>query len=397
MAVLALLLVAAAVVLWQQPWASKDSPAQPAVAFPDDAAVQLAAMAQELSASETSTEWAAALGPDDAARAWGQQIASATNLLNVEDVSWRYISGGERAVRDNGDGEAVFEVRWGDDGRASFTAVVRPSTDGELSVIGVADAADALPVWLAGSVDVEQRDGVRVVRIDGGDQDLDLTQGAMVARDQVNDLVAEVDGDVTVISTPSADVAARVLGRARGDVEQIAAVATTRDARDGDLRGNVMVLNPDQFDAMDDRAAQVVLTHEAVHVLTGAVGSNAETWVIEGFADFVALHDDTAALETSAGQILRDVASNGAPEQLPTDEQFASSAGDLGAVYESAWLAVRMLGEQHGDAGVVAFYRAVLDGQTVEQAAKAELGESVDSITEQWRDELVAEADALNR
>ena len=65
---------------------------------------------------------------------------------------------------------------------------------------------------------------------------------------------------------------------------------------------------------MDDRAQRVVMTHEATHVLTGIVRSHIELWVAEGFADYVALHDDTAPLSVSAGQILRKVKVDGAPK-----------------------------------------------------------------------------------
>ncbi len=67
----------------------------------------------------------------------------------------------------------------------------------------------------------------------------------------------------------------------------------------------MILLNPAVFATMDQRAAQVVLSHEATHLLTSAVGTKAETWVVEGFADFVALHDDDAPLSLSAGQVLK--------------------------------------------------------------------------------------------
>src|SRR5699024_1664909 len=77
-----------------------------------------------------------------------------------------------------------------------------------------------------------------------------------------------------------------------------------------------VLCNPEVFATMDDRAAQVVMTHEATHALTGAIGRSAPQWVIEGFADWVALHDDSADLSQSAGQILQRVAEEGPPQQL---------------------------------------------------------------------------------
>ena len=104
---------------------------------------------------------------------------------------------------------------------------------------------------------------------------------------------------------------------------------------------------------MDARAAQVVVSHEATHLLTGALGTDGEEWVAEGFADFVALHDDDAPLSLSAGQVLRQVKKDGAPKALPSPSDFGQGEPRLGAVYESAWMVFRMLGERHSDAAIL--------------------------------------------
>ena len=51
-------------------------------------------------------------------------------------------------------------------------------------------------------------------------------------------------------------------------------------------------LNPTVYDKLDPLAAQVVMTHEVVHAITGAaVTAGPPLWLIEGFADYVALRD----------------------------------------------------------------------------------------------------------
>ena len=148
---------------------------------------------------------------------------------------------------------------------------------------------------------------------------------------------------------------------------------------------------------MDARAAQVVISHEATHLLTGAVGSDIETWVAEGFADFVALHDDDAPLSVSAGQMLRKVKDDGAPKALPSAERLRRVEHGLGAVYESAWLVFRMLGEQHSDDGIVRFYVDVGGAaRTSTTPCDGRSALSVAELTAQWRDYLTKSASTVS-
>ena len=147
---------------------------------------------------------------------------------------------------------------------------------------------------------------------------------------------------------------------------------------------------------MDERAAQVVISHEATHQLTEAVGTKTEAWVAEGFADFVALHDDTAPLSLSAGQVLRQVADGGPPEALPSADDFGQAGRGLGSVYESAWMVFRMLGERHSDAAIVRFYRDVMSGTEVKTAVRRAFDLSVRELTAQWRDYLTKSASTVS-
>jgi len=210
----------------------------------------------------------------------------------------------------------------------------------------------------------------------------------------VRDVVPGVDDDLIVFSPRTRAVTGDLVGRPSADVGAIAAVTTTVDGSGDTPR--VIVLNPAQFATMDERAAQVVVTHEATHLLTTTLGTDAAKWVVEGFADFVALHDDTAPLSLSAGQALRAVKADSPPEQLPTAEDFASAGHGLGAVYESTWLVFRMLGERHDDASIVRFYRDVLAGTPVDDAARRAFDLSVDRLTAQWRDYLTKSASTVS-
>ena len=189
---------------------------------------------------------------------------------------------------------------------------------------------------------------------------------------------------------------AQLVGQKVAEISQIAAVTTRLDGAGDTSGGAVVVLNPKVFATMDRRAAQIVLTHEATHLLTGAVGTRAETWVIEGFADFVALHDDSAPLSLSAGQILARVRIGEGPKRLPTATDFDATKHGLGAVYESAWLIFRMLAGDFGDAKVEAFYERVLAGTPLNQALKSSFGITSAQLTSDWLAYLAKSASTVS-
>ncbi len=379
--------IVVAVLLWQQPWKSDETSRVDVIALPSDPAAVLTAQARALTTAADRAEFVAAFGHDRVAKRVAADVWDAQKLTGIRDVTWRYIKGGDVAVHDNGDAEAQLDVTW-DGGETRVATRVRAKADGTFAIVAVSAAGeDPLPVWLAGALTSSTAAGLEVIRVDGGDSSADLDLLTAIARQQVVSVLGGVakDGLLLVLSAPSQHLAADLLGSPTSALDQIAAVATSRDDREGRLPSRFVVLNPAQFAAMDERAAQVVLTHEATHVLAGGLGSRAETWVVEGFADFVALHDDPESLEVSAGQILDSVARSGAPDDLPTSADFASAAHGLGAVYESAWLAFRMLAEDHGDAAVISFYRDVVAGKDLNAASRRAFGEPISAVTQQWR------------
>lgn len=393
---LALLVLAAVVALWQQPWRGSDD-AGSAAATPDVQA-ELTSQFARLSAATVRADFVLAAGTDPAAEAFAADAWQARETLEVGDVSLRYVGGGTAREFDNGDTSAQVDVTWdladtGDPEQAETESAtirvrLRPADHGTFSIISATARDGQLPVWLAGAIEVDRTDVATVVRIDGGDPGVDVETLTRTARQQVGEVVGAEEAPLTIVSAPSSSVAAALLGQKVDAVGQIAAVSTIFDTRHGDVAGPVVVLNPAVFDTMDRRAAQIVMTHEATHVLTDAVGTEADIWVTEGFADFVALREDTASLAVSAGQALENVRTGGAPEQLPTAADFSGTAYGLGAVYESAWLVFRMLGEQFSDDEVVDFYQAVRDGASTNDAAESALGIDEAQITDRWRDYL---------
>ena len=403
-AVLVLVALAAILLAWQQPWRG-DASEDDAATIPRDASSRLTAQLRDLSGAGSEQDFVAAAGDRPASREFARRTWRSMQAVAAPGTTFRYLSGGEVADRPDGSAGASVEVSWkaspasGLDPdvthRSTVELRVAPQRDGSLSIVGTGRMSSSVPVWLLGDVTVDTGGGRTIVRIDGGDDSMPVDDMVARARDVVERTVPGVDGDLTVISPRTQAQMAAVVGQQQDAVAQIAAVTT---GIDGDTAADdvVVVLNPAVFATMDQRAAQVVLTHEATHVLTSAVGTTAANWVVEGFADFVALQDDTAPLSVSAGQVLARVRAGDVPAALPTDTDFGSTQHGLGAVYESAWMIFRMLGEQHPRQDVVAFYREVIGGEPVERALRSTFGLTVDELTADWRAYLTKSASTVS-
>lgn len=396
-----LAVLAGAILLWQRPWDGDPAPGAGAAVLPADASTRLTAQLRDMSRATSEDAFVAAAGDLPAARAFARRTWRSMQAVAVPGATFRYVSGGEVPDRTDGSAAAVAEISWrpsrasgldaGTTHRSSVELRVLAEPDGSVSVVGAARSTGTVPVWLLGDVTVDDDAGRVVVRVDGGDRSLPLDTMATTARAAVERVVPGVDARLTIVSPRTRAQMAAIVGQ---DTEAVAPIAAVTTGLDGDAttRDAVVVLNPTVFATMDRRAAQVVLSHEATHALTAAVGTPAASWVVEGFADFVALHDDTAPLSVSAGQVLTEVRAGRTPAALPGDDDFSSTGHGLGAVYESAWMIFRLLAQDRPDRDLVTFYRRVVDGEPVERALQATLGLTVDELTAQWRDYLTKSA-----
>jgi hypothetical protein len=385
-----LLALGAGLLVWQRPWATPGSGDQQDV--PPDARALIVRQFQLMTAANSRAEFADSFGTSGEARSTGRDVWDARRALGVEDVRYRYERGGEAVDRADGTTSARVRVSWrGGSSHVRFR--LRPRTSG-FDVISASNAGrDPLPVWLAGQVRVSRSGGVTLLAVDGGDRDVDVQDLAKKAVARVDRLMPSTHGRLTVVVPKRAATTAAVLGRRPSQVAQVAAISAVLGGRGGKP---AIVLNPTLFSRMDARARLVVMTHEATHVLTGIVGRKVDLWVAEGFADYVALRDDRAPLAVSAGQILRQVKTHGPPKSLPSRKDFDESAHGLGAAYEAAWLAFRMLGERFGDEAVRDFYADVVAGTPVGAAAQRSLGLSIPGITAEWRDYLRKSASTVS-
>lgn len=268
--------------------------------------------------------------------------------------------------------------------RLETSAVFVPDGD-EVRIASFGEAGTRTPLWLTGELSVV-RTGRTLVAVAGSTAGRypGLVRGAVrqvgrVLPDWTGPLVVEVPG-----SQAELDAA---LQAPAGEYDNIAAVTTTED---GSLAPGAPVrvfVNPGVFGRLKSRGAQVVMSHESTHVAVGATFASMPTWLLEGFADFVALDDAGVPLSLAAGQILAEIREDGLPDGLPTTEDLDPTASGLGATYEEAWLACRYLAEQYGARALVRFYRSV-DGGTPPKQAFAALGTTEREFVAGWRDDL---------
>lgn len=381
-ALLVLVALGAALLAWQRPWATADTPtdfpAGPVTLLRD----QLAAMSN---ATDERSLAEAAKAPEWAARTW-----SALEQLGIDDVHWSYVRGGTAPDRADGSTVAVVRVEWtraadsvlgAGTGRDEIGLRVRPSGAGFM-VTGIESSGRPQPLWAAGDIDVVKDAHTTLVRIDHGGEEV-LPQQLGLAREAVAAVVPNAGDRLVVIAPAKESTTAALLGRTAADVKQIAGV--TARVGGGDAPVTAIVLNPRQFAEMDGHAQQVVLNHEATHMLTGGVGSPAPVWVLEGFADFVAFHGDTHPVSVNARSGLAEVRKSGPPTALPTPADFGTTTHGLGALYEQTWLLFRMLGERYGDDAVVAFYNDVLTKGTPEATAVGRyFGLTTAALVREW-------------
>lgn len=397
---LVLTLLVTLVLGWQQPWNSSTPVTRPAIGA--GAAESIARQVGALDSATTFKEFQRAAGSTAAARAWAKQTYDNLDALAVTELRLRFVGGGEPRLRADGATEATVDASWRAGTRSGLaqdtpsTATMRlildPTGDDRFAVRGAAADDGPLPLWLVGALDVRTSAGTTLISVDDGDTRQPIDAYVTRARATVQAVIGSATSMLVVISPHTQAQTAEILNQPEAQLAQIAAVTTALDGTARPKSAVAIVLNPAVFATMDERAAQIVMAHEATHVMTGATLATMDTWVSEGFADYVALRADKAPLRVSAGQILAQVKASGAPAQLPTAADFEATRHGLGSVYESAWLAFRMLAADYGDTAVLAFYNDARAGTSTEKAAHSAFGLSLKTLTAKWRAYLTKSA-----
>lgn len=323
--------------------------------------------------------------------------------LGLRDVSMRYLSEATPDEQDGAGGgvaapsgaqvaivELAYRLPW-DKGATELetSVVVGTGSDDEPAIQGFGPLADRTPLWLTGEVHVRSSGRVHVLAVDVDRVDGLLAQGRRALAD-VSRVLPDWRGDLVLEAPSSGRQLEAVIGAEPGQYGGIAAVTSSVDGSLTPTAPVHVLLNPDVFDKLGGRGAQVVMSHEATHVATEATLSGMPRWLSEGFADYVALAAGDVPVRTAAAQALAAVEKDGPPERLPTEADLDPRAGGLGATYEEAWLACRFLAEQHGEGRLVAFYEAVDEGASTQQAFHDVLGTTEEAFVQAWADDMAA-------
>ena len=312
----------------------------------------------------------AAPGDPDAARELAELRANVRGV-GISQLSLRYVDENdgrltEAQEREFGDRAwmADVELAWrirGFDTHGSRLEVGLTFVEtehGAAFVTAREDVGDATPLWMLDRLDV-RRTARSLVAVAGGDSaPARFSELADQAVADVRTVLPRWRGRLVVEVPRDESELGRVLGSEDGEYAGIAAVTTTVD---GSLSPNAPVhifVNPRVFDPLGPQGSQIVMSHEATHVATGAAVSTMPAWLLEGFADFVALDHVDLPVSVTASQILARVRRQGPPAHLPGKREFDPQNKALGASYEAAWLACRLLGERYGERRLIAFYRA---------------------------------------
>ncbi|WP_157551206.1 gluzincin family metallopeptidase [Nocardioides jensenii] len=315
--------------------------------------------------------------------------------LRVADFSVRYVDEDSALTSTLPEGQwaAAVDTTWSFAGfdareaRAEVTFVFAKDGDrAELVSVGGGDRRT--PLWLSTPLEVSRTPDALVMVAD--DQPLAAyARRAKVAVAAVRDMIPRWRQKLVMEVPESGDALDELLAAKPGEYANIAAVTTTVDGTLSTVAPVHVFVNPDVFSGLKRNGAQVVTTHELVHVATGAAtASGTPLWLLEGFADYVALRKVTLPLSVTAGQILAQVRRDGAPRYLPAGNEFDTQTTHLGASYEAAWLACRLLAQTGSEQDLLRLYRQVSDGDELGTALQRIYGFGEKELVARWRTEL---------
>jgi len=367
---------------------------------------------REAAAAELLTDLAEALQDGD--REQLRELAASTprarreiadlgaNVRNLEivDLSMRYldenegrsVSGLPARLRDKawvGDVQLSWRLADHDESPANLEVGLAflETADGAAFVSARGGWGRQTPLWLLDRLAVVESRRTLVMAATGRSQAREYDAMARRAVRDVAKVLPGWRGSVVVAVPRSQKDITRVLASS-SSYGGIAAVTAPVDGSLAPSAPTRIVLNPAVFDPLGEQGAQIVMSHEAAHVAVDAAISTMPTWLLEGFADYVALAYVDLPVEVTASQILAQVRRDGPPDRLPSEADFESENRHLGASYEAAWLACRLIEEQYGERRLIDFYeQADRDGGTA-AAFREVLGTTQRELTAAWRDEL---------
>jgi hypothetical protein len=390
------LVVAVALVTWlvvgRDPYVAPTPSGRAPTADPAGAARALHALEDAVAGRDPQGAAGLAPGSDPRAADLLTAVVGNAEALRVAEFTLRYVDA-VGAVDRAGRWQAAVDMTWRFDGfdREPVHEEVLVGFDagaGTVAITSLGGGDRRTPLWLTGPLEVRRSDRSLVLATTAAHADL-LAQRADAAVPVVQGVLPRWPGRLVVEVPASQEGLDAALASDPGTYGDIAAVSASVDgALTPDAEVHVFV-NPAVYDGLDPVGGQVVMSHEAAHVATGApLTGGVPLWLLEGFADYVALHDVDLPLATTAGQIIEQVRRDGPPDHLPGQPEFDQTSTHLGAAYESAWVACLVLADLAGQEALVALYERVARRGALAGPLRELYGLTEAQLTQQWRQRL---------
>ena len=398
-AVLTALVVAVALVTYllvrSDPYVAPTPSGPVAKADPTGAAHVLGAFEDAVTARDPESADALAPASDAAAAELLAAVVENAEDLQVTEFTARYVDA-VGAVDPTGRWQAAVDLTWRFDEfdaepvhEEVLVGFQRDAEDGTVGITSIGGGDRRSPLWLSGPLEVRRSDR-SLVLVAGSPEEADLVaQRAEAAVPVVQQVLPQWRGRL-VVEVPASEAGLdAALAAEPGTYANIAAVSASVDGSlTPDSEVHVFV-NPTVYEGLDEVGGQVVMSHEAAHVATGApLTSGVPLWLLEGFADYVALHDVDLPLSTTAGQIIQQVRSDGPPDHLPGQTEFDDTTTHLGAAYESAWIACVVLADEAGEDALVRLYAQVSRGRDLDEQLQDLFGITEAELTVRWQQRL---------
>jgi len=361
-------------------------------AEPAEAARALRALQDAVTARDADS--AATLAGDSSAGAdLLRTVVANAESLDVADFTLRYVDE-TSSTSAEGEWTAAVDMTWRFSGFdrepvREEVLVAFDATGPGATVTGIGGGDRRTPLWLTAPLEV-RRHGESLVLVAGSAGDADRFAGqAAAAVPAVRAVLPAWPGGLVVEVPESAEALDAVLAADPGTYADIAAVSATVDGNLTPTSPAHVFVNPDLYRELGPVGEQVVMTHEATHIATEApITSGVPLWLLEGFADYVALRGTDLPMSKAAGQIIAQVRADGLPDALPGPAEFDATATHLGAAYEAAWLACLVVADLAGEEALVRVYDDVRGGQAIGAALRSSVGVDEAELTRRWRERL---------
>ena len=338
---------------------------------------------------------------DPSARQELGTIFDNVRATGVTDLSMRYVDEDTGALASDGQSPTGADEWVGDvsltwrlrgfdrsDSTMNVTLTFAQEKHAAGFVTAVGDYGDAVPLWLLEPVAVE-RNGRSMVMVADRTEAKKYAALAAHAVSDVRKVLPDWRGKLVIeVPQTGADIS-RLLNADPSTYANIAAVTTTVDGSSSPSAPTHIFVNPTVFDKLGPEGSQIVISHEATHVATHAATSSMPMWLIEGFADYVALDHVNLPVTVTASQILAQVRKQGVPSHLPGPKEFNTENKALGSSYEAAWLACRLLSQKYGEQKLIEFYRQSDRDSSTDRAFRDVLGTTQQAFTREWQQYLL--------